>query len=45
VVAVIDLVRDGELARTGFLKQEDIPLDAFLGTRTGRLFADPGPPS
>ncbi len=35
VVAVIEMVRDGRLPRQGFLKQEDIPLDAFLATRTG----------
>jgi len=42
VVAVIEMVRDGTLADTGFLKQEDIPLPAFLATRTGRLFAEGG---
>lgn len=35
VVAVIEMVRDGKLPGQGFLKQEDIPLDAFLATRTG----------
>ena len=35
VVAVIEMVRDGKLPQRGFLKQEDIPLDAFLATRTG----------
>jgi len=39
VVAVIELVRDGVLPQRGFLKQEEIPLGAFLGTSTGRLFA------
>jgi len=38
VVAVIEMVRDGTLPDSGFLKQEDIPLDAFLSTRTGDLF-------
>ncbi|MCC7079035.1 MAG: saccharopine dehydrogenase family protein [Burkholderiales bacterium] len=38
VVAVIDLVRDGILPQRGFLKQEEVPLQAFLATRTGRLF-------
>jgi len=33
--AVIELVRDGVLPRQGFLKQEAIPLDAFLKTRNG----------
>lgn len=35
VVAVIEMVRDGKLPAQGFLKQEEIPLDAFLATRTG----------
>jgi saccharopine dehydrogenase (NAD+, L-lysine-forming) len=39
VVAVIELVRGGQLPGRGLLRQECIPLDAFLGTTTGRLFA------
>ncbi|MCY6381280.1 saccharopine dehydrogenase family protein [Hoeflea prorocentri] len=39
VVAVIEMVRDGILPQCGFLRQEDIPLDAFLRTRTGALYA------
>ncbi|MEX3014099.1 saccharopine dehydrogenase family protein [Gymnodinialimonas hymeniacidonis] len=39
VVAVIEMVRDGKLPATGFLKQEDIALDAFLATPTGGLYA------
>jgi len=38
VVAVIEMVRDGALPQTGFLKQEDIPLGAFLATTTGGLY-------
>ncbi len=38
VVAVIEMVRDGTLPARGFLKQEDVPLDAFLKTRTGAFF-------
>jgi saccharopine dehydrogenase-like NADP-dependent oxidoreductase len=38
VAAVIELVRDGVLPQQGFLKQEDIALDAFLATPTGSLF-------
>ena len=38
VVAVIEMVRDGKLPDSGFLKQEDIPLEAFLETRTGSFF-------
>jgi len=40
VAAVIELVRDGDLPRRGFLKQEDIPLDRFLKTRNGARYAD-----
>jgi len=38
VVAVIEMVRDGHLPDAGFLKQEDIALDAFMKTRTGGFF-------
>lgn len=38
VVAVIEMVRDGLLPHRGFLKQEDIPLGAFLKTRTGAFY-------
>ena len=38
VVAVIEMVRDGKLPNTGFLKQEDIPLAEFLKTPTGSLY-------
>lgn len=40
VTAVIEMVRDGLLPSSGFLKQEDIPFDAFLSTPTGSLYAD-----
>jgi len=39
VTAVIEMVRDGVLPATGFLKQEEIPLAAFLNTRNGGLYA------
>jgi len=39
VVAVIEMVRDGALPDHGFLRQEDIPLAAFLKTRTGSFYA------
>lgn len=42
VVAVIDLVRSGSLPNSGFLKQEDVPLDDFLATPTGRYYAEYG---
>ncbi len=40
VAAVIEMVRKGSLPRSGLLRQEDIPFDAFLATPTGRLFAE-----
>lgn len=38
VVSVIEMVREGSLPNKGFLKQEDVPLTAFLKTNTGQLF-------
>lgn len=38
VVAVIQLVRDQVLPQRGFLRQEEIPLEPFLSTASGRLF-------
>lgn len=40
VVAIIEMVRDGAIPDHGFLRQEDIPLAAFLKTSTGGLYAD-----
>ena len=42
VVAVIEMVRAGSLSQQGFLKQEEVPLEVFLQTRTGGLFAEGG---
>ncbi len=39
VAAVIEMVRNGSLPQQGFIKQEQISLDAFLATPTGRLFS------
>ena len=39
VVSVIEMVRDDILPQKGFRKQEEIPLEAFLKTWTGRLYA------
>ena len=39
IVAVVELVANGKLPQKGFVKQEDIPLDQFLETSTGRLYA------
>ena len=38
VAAVIEMVSQGRLPREGFLKQEDVPFEAFLSTTTGKLF-------
>lgn len=38
VVAVIEMVRAGNLPQQGFLKQEDIPLAPYLATRTGNYY-------
>ena len=40
--AVIEMVQSGALPRQGFLKQESVPLQSFLATRTGRLYAELG---
>lgn len=42
VCAVIEMVGNGGLPAKGFLKQEEIPFDLFLKTRTGRLYAGTG---
>jgi len=39
VCAVVDLVRHGTLPGSGFLRQEDVPLDAFLDNRFGGYYA------
>ncbi len=39
ICAVLDLVRDGVLPDHGFLRQEDVPLDAFLANRFGSCYA------
>jgi saccharopine dehydrogenase-like NADP-dependent oxidoreductase len=38
---VLDLLANGQLAQTGFVRQEDIPLKIFLENRFGRIFARP----
>ena len=38
VVSVIELVRAGILPSSGFLRQEDVPLEGFLATTSGRAF-------
>jgi saccharopine dehydrogenase-like NADP-dependent oxidoreductase len=38
VCAVLDLFAQGRLAQTGFIRQEDVALDDFLGNRFGRAY-------
>jgi saccharopine dehydrogenase-like NADP-dependent oxidoreductase len=39
VCAVLDMLADGQLPQTGFIRQEDIPLSKFLANRYGRFYA------
>ncbi len=38
IAAVVEMVRDGALPQRGFLKQEEIPFDAFLKTQNGAYY-------
>jgi saccharopine dehydrogenase-like NADP-dependent oxidoreductase len=40
VCAVLDLLADGKLPQSGFIRQEDIPLADVLANRFGRFYAD-----
>jgi saccharopine dehydrogenase-like NADP-dependent oxidoreductase len=37
--AVLDMLAGGQLPKTGFIRQEDIPLSQFLANRYGRVYA------
>lgn len=39
VVGVFELLREGRLPRTGFVGQEQVSLEAFLGTKVGHYYA------
>jgi saccharopine dehydrogenase-like NADP-dependent oxidoreductase len=39
ICAVLDMLADGALPSKGFIRQEDIPLHAFLSNRFGRYYA------
>ena len=39
ICAVLDMLADGQLPHSGFIRQEDIPLADFLGNRFGRFYA------
>ncbi len=38
LVSVVEMVADGKLPQTGFIKQEDIPFADFCQTQTGQFF-------
>ncbi|WP_136795677.1 MULTISPECIES: saccharopine dehydrogenase family protein [Desulfosediminicola] len=40
VCSVVELVANGSLPATGFLKQEEIPLQKFLQTQNGKLYGN-----
>lgn len=40
VASVVEMVAGGQLPSRGFIRQESIPLNAFLKTRSGRLFGN-----
>jgi saccharopine dehydrogenase-like NADP-dependent oxidoreductase len=37
--AMLDMLAQGRLPQTGFVKQEEVPLEAFLSNRFGRVYA------
>jgi saccharopine dehydrogenase-like NADP-dependent oxidoreductase len=39
ICAMVDLLRNGELPRSGFVRQEDADLERFLANRFGRYYA------
>ena len=39
ICAVLDMLADGTLPQTGFIRQEEIPLADFLANRFGRFYA------
>jgi saccharopine dehydrogenase-like NADP-dependent oxidoreductase len=41
ICAVLDMLTDGAIATKGFVKQEEVPLHAFLKNRFGRYYATP----
>jgi saccharopine dehydrogenase-like NADP-dependent oxidoreductase len=43
IVAIVEMVATGLLPQRGFVRQEDVPLEGFLGTSTGQLFAQHHP--
>lgn len=39
ICAVLDMLADGAIGQTGFVRQEEIPLELFLNNRFGRAYA------
>lgn len=39
ICAVLDLLREGSIPQAGFVRQEQVPLNAFLANRFGRHYA------
>jgi saccharopine dehydrogenase-like NADP-dependent oxidoreductase len=42
ICVMLDLMAEGTLPRHGFVRQEDVSLDQFLGNRFGKVYALPG---
>ncbi|MGR3810969.1 saccharopine dehydrogenase family protein [Jiulongibacter sp. NS-SX5] len=40
IAAVVEMVNAGSLPSSGFIKQEEIPLEAFMQTDSGRIFSE-----
>lgn len=38
ICAVLDLHNEGKIAKSGFIRQEDVPLDVFLNNRFGKYY-------
>jgi len=36
---MLDMLADGRLPQSGFVRQEDVPLSDFLANRFGRVYA------
>ena len=41
LAAVVEMVANNQLAKKGFIKQEEIDLNTFLATQNGSLFNTP----
>ena len=41
ICTVLDLLADGSITKRGFVRQEDITLEAFLTNRFGRAYSAP----